>query len=131
MARRLLPKLNDSINVATKTRFLRRDTSEVQPWAETCGQVRCLIEEKDEAFLGESGHNTPPGTFRRQVGRVAIPDGVTRPDGKRGAHGATVHSRAGYFDQHGLRRCRHREAPAGVCPDRIEVRHSGHRHGMV
>ena len=31
------------------TRFLRRDPAEVQPWAETCGQIRCLVEAKDEA----------------------------------------------------------------------------------
>lgn len=31
------------------TPFLRRDPADVQPWAETCGQVRCLIEEKDGA----------------------------------------------------------------------------------
>jgi len=30
-------------------RFLRRDPAEVKPWAETCGQIRCLIEEKDGA----------------------------------------------------------------------------------
>src|SRR5438876_8727036 len=35
--------------MATATRVLRRDPSEVPPWAETCGQVRCLIEEKDDA----------------------------------------------------------------------------------
>jgi mannose-6-phosphate isomerase-like protein (cupin superfamily) len=29
--------------------FLRRDPAEIQPWAETCGQIRCLIEEKDGA----------------------------------------------------------------------------------
>jgi mannose-6-phosphate isomerase-like protein (cupin superfamily) len=29
--------------------FLRRDPAEVQPWAETCGQIRCLVEEKDGA----------------------------------------------------------------------------------
>src|SRR5262249_25772071 len=33
----------------TATRFLRRDPAEVTPWAETCGQIRCLIEEKDGA----------------------------------------------------------------------------------
>ncbi len=33
----------------TTTRFLRRDPLEVQPWAETCGQIRPLIEEKDGA----------------------------------------------------------------------------------
>src|SRR5262245_7009169 len=33
----------------TATAFLRRDPAEVQPWAETCGQIRCLVEEKDGA----------------------------------------------------------------------------------
>ena len=33
----------------TATRVLRRDPAEVQPWAETCGQIRPLIEEKDGA----------------------------------------------------------------------------------
>ena len=37
------------------TPYLRRDPSEVQPWAETCGQIRCLIEEKDGA-AGEVHH---------------------------------------------------------------------------
>ena len=37
------------------SRFLRRDPSEVTPWAETCGQIRCLIEEKDGA-AGEVHH---------------------------------------------------------------------------
>ena len=27
--------------------FLRRDVADVQPWAETCGQIRPLLEEKD------------------------------------------------------------------------------------
>jgi mannose-6-phosphate isomerase-like protein (cupin superfamily) len=35
--------------MSTQTAFLRRDPKEVEPWRETCGQVRCLIEEKDEA----------------------------------------------------------------------------------
>ena len=39
----------------TASRFLRRDPAEVQPWAETCGQIRCLIEEKDGA-AGEVHH---------------------------------------------------------------------------
>ena len=30
-------------------RFLRRDPAEVEPWSETCGQIRPLIEERDEA----------------------------------------------------------------------------------
>jgi mannose-6-phosphate isomerase-like protein (cupin superfamily) len=33
----------------TAANFLRRDPSEVEPWAETCGQIRPLIEERDEA----------------------------------------------------------------------------------
>jgi mannose-6-phosphate isomerase-like protein (cupin superfamily) len=34
----------------TKTSwYLRRDPAEVQPWAETCGQIRCLVEQKDGA----------------------------------------------------------------------------------
>src|SRR5262249_23441107 len=30
-------------------KYLRRDPSEVTPWAETCGQIRPLIEERDGA----------------------------------------------------------------------------------
>ena len=33
----------------TIPKFLRRDPADVQPWAETCGQIRPLIEEQDEA----------------------------------------------------------------------------------
>ena len=29
--------------------FLRRDPAEVTPWAETCGEIRCLVVEKDGA----------------------------------------------------------------------------------
>ena len=35
--------------MTTATRFLRRDPADVEPWAETCGQIRCLVEEKDGA----------------------------------------------------------------------------------
>jgi mannose-6-phosphate isomerase-like protein (cupin superfamily) len=35
--------------MSTATHFLRRDLAEVQPWIETCGQIRCLVEEKDGA----------------------------------------------------------------------------------
>jgi mannose-6-phosphate isomerase-like protein (cupin superfamily) len=35
--------------MSTVSRFLRRDPAEVEPWAETCGQIRPLIEEQDEA----------------------------------------------------------------------------------
>ena len=31
------------------TIFLRREVADVQPWAETCGQIRPLLEEKDGA----------------------------------------------------------------------------------
>ena len=37
------------------THFLRRDPAEIEPWAETCGQIRCLVEEKDGA-AGEVHH---------------------------------------------------------------------------
>jgi mannose-6-phosphate isomerase-like protein (cupin superfamily) len=35
--------------MSTVARFLRRDPAEVEPWAETCGQIRPLIEEADGA----------------------------------------------------------------------------------
>ncbi len=35
------------MDVASK--FLRRDPEKVTPWAETCGQIRPLVEEKDGA----------------------------------------------------------------------------------
>jgi len=35
--------------MSTVARFLRRDPAEVEPWAETCGQIREMISEKDEA----------------------------------------------------------------------------------
>ena len=35
--------------------FLRRDPADVTPWAETCGEIRCLVEEKDGA-AGEVHH---------------------------------------------------------------------------
>ena len=34
---------------AVATKFIRRDPAEVVPWAETCGQIRPLVEEKDGA----------------------------------------------------------------------------------
>ena len=33
----------------TQAAFLRRDPAQIQPWTETCGQIRCVIEEKDGA----------------------------------------------------------------------------------
>jgi len=35
--------------MSQKPVFIRRDVAEVKPWAETCGQIRPLIEEKDGA----------------------------------------------------------------------------------
>jgi mannose-6-phosphate isomerase-like protein (cupin superfamily) len=35
--------------MSTTARFLRRHPAEVEPWAETCGQIRPLIEEHDGA----------------------------------------------------------------------------------
>ncbi len=37
------------MTTATATRYIRRDPQDVEPWAETCGQIRCLIEERDGA----------------------------------------------------------------------------------
>jgi len=33
----------------SKSNYIRKDPAEVTPWAETCGQIRPLIEEKDGA----------------------------------------------------------------------------------
>lgn len=33
--------------MTNRTTYLRRDPAEIPPWAETCGQIRFLIEEKD------------------------------------------------------------------------------------
>ena len=41
--------------MTTATHFLRRDPADVKPWTETCGQIRCLVEEKDGA-AGEVHH---------------------------------------------------------------------------
>jgi mannose-6-phosphate isomerase-like protein (cupin superfamily) len=35
--------------MAVKANVLRRDPADVTPWAETCGQIRCLVEEADGA----------------------------------------------------------------------------------
>jgi mannose-6-phosphate isomerase-like protein (cupin superfamily) len=40
---------NKESPMITSTRFLRRDPADVKPWEETCGQIRCLIEERDGA----------------------------------------------------------------------------------
>jgi mannose-6-phosphate isomerase-like protein (cupin superfamily) len=39
----------------TAAKWLRRDPADVTPWAETCGQIRPLIEASDEA-AGEVHH---------------------------------------------------------------------------
>src|SRR5438876_8432129 len=35
--------------MSIQTTYLRRDPAQIEPWAETCGQIRCLVEEKDGA----------------------------------------------------------------------------------
>ncbi|MGD9720371.1 MAG: cupin domain-containing protein [Pirellulales bacterium] len=35
--------------MTTQTKFLRRDPADAEPWPETCGEIRCLVEEKDGA----------------------------------------------------------------------------------
>ena len=35
--------------MTTQPKYLRRDPAEIKPWAETCGQIRLLIEQKDAA----------------------------------------------------------------------------------
>jgi mannose-6-phosphate isomerase-like protein (cupin superfamily) len=42
-------RTSGGISMSTVARFLRRDPAEVEPWAETCGQIRPLIEEQDGA----------------------------------------------------------------------------------
>jgi mannose-6-phosphate isomerase-like protein (cupin superfamily) len=36
-------------SMSTAAKFLRRDPADVAPWAETCGQIRPLVEEQDGA----------------------------------------------------------------------------------
>jgi mannose-6-phosphate isomerase-like protein (cupin superfamily) len=43
----MIVQRREVMKVASK--FLRRDPVEVAPWAETCGQIRTLIEERDGA----------------------------------------------------------------------------------
>lgn len=35
------------MNATTQKRPLVRDPAAIEPWAETCGQIRCMIEESD------------------------------------------------------------------------------------
>src|SRR5579862_6501166 len=46
--RRTFP-MNSTTRSAASASFLRRDPADVAPWAETCGQIRPLIEERDGA----------------------------------------------------------------------------------
>jgi mannose-6-phosphate isomerase-like protein (cupin superfamily) len=38
-----------------KVPFIRRDPASIAPWSETCGEIRCVIEESDAA-AGEVHH---------------------------------------------------------------------------
>ena len=49
--------------MSTQTKFLRRDPAEVTPWAETCGQIRCMIENAD---------GTPAEMHRVKIHQVEI-----------------------------------------------------------
>ena len=42
-------------NMPSQTTFLRRDPADIEPWEETCGAIRCMIEEADGA-AGEIHH---------------------------------------------------------------------------
>ena len=35
--------------MSTQTRYLVRDQADAKPWPETCGEIRCLVEEQDGA----------------------------------------------------------------------------------
>jgi mannose-6-phosphate isomerase-like protein (cupin superfamily) len=35
--------------MTTLTKYIRRDPAEITPWAETCGAIRCIVEESDGA----------------------------------------------------------------------------------
>jgi mannose-6-phosphate isomerase-like protein (cupin superfamily) len=41
--------------MSTKASYIRRDPADAVPWPETCGEIRCLVEEKDGA-AGEVHH---------------------------------------------------------------------------
>jgi mannose-6-phosphate isomerase-like protein (cupin superfamily) len=41
--------MSTKTGTSTPSGCLRRDPAEVQPWAETCGEIRCLVEEPDGA----------------------------------------------------------------------------------
>src|SRR5687768_12632766 len=57
IARTAVEVCNDAEDLAMvqSAKFLRRDPADVEPWAETCGQIRCLVEEKGGA-AGEVHH---------------------------------------------------------------------------
>ena len=41
--------------MTTANKWLRRDPAEIEPWAETCGAIRCMVVEEDGA-AGEVHH---------------------------------------------------------------------------
>jgi mannose-6-phosphate isomerase-like protein (cupin superfamily) len=41
--------------MSVATTYIRRDPAKITPWTETCGQIRCLIQEQDMA-AGEVHH---------------------------------------------------------------------------
>ena len=50
--------------------YIRRELSDVEPWLETCGQIRTLIEERHQA-AGEVHHlEITDAKMRRPSGRL-------------------------------------------------------------
>src|SRR5258708_262165 len=56
--------ISEEIGMNVTTKFLRRDPADVEPWAETCGQIRPLIEAADRA-AAEAHH--------RQIDHARLP----------------------------------------------------------
>ena len=56
------------------TPFIRRDVIDVQPWAETCGEIRPLLEERDGTLLRSLavfGGEYPGGALYTRAGWIA------------------------------------------------------------
>ena len=64
----------------TATKSLRRDPSEVEPWAETCGQIRPLIDEEIELHEGVVVY-VPRGVKHKAGGRLTVLDRL-HPQGR-------------------------------------------------
>jgi len=54
-------------SVKPSTLFLKRHLNDVQPWAETCGQIRPLLEEQDGGALREGIRGLPKALMETEV----------------------------------------------------------------